>query len=226
LILETAAFTPNPNACPECGPSLSNTLASTRQLLLAGEIVAIKGLGGYHLTCDATNLSAVTLLRERKRRSNKAFAVMAKSMDVVRRYCDVSPAAADLLQSVRSPIVLLEKRSNLLPKAIAPGNAHLGVMLPYTPLHHLLFRDGLDLLVMTSGEPRPKNRSFMKTKRSSDPSQNTSSPTIAAFAPALMIRCYKSSRAKPIRSVARADMPPKPSGFTPGFPMSSPAVES
>lgn len=169
-------FHAEPNACPDCGPSLalvsaeqlasgslpafrsgresSAILAWVRRLLRDGEIVAIKGLGGFHLACDAANDRAANLLRERKRRSGKAFAVMAKDLATVERLCETTGADRALLESVRRPIVLMRRRPDAAIAAnVAPGTATLGVMLPYTPLHHLLFDEspGYNALVMTSG---------------------------------------------------------------------------
>lgn len=156
-------FHAEPNACAECGPSLTllgeerltaagEVLERTRVLLRDGKVVAIKGLGGFHLACDATNESAVALLRERKRRSGKAFAIMVRSIGVAERVCVVSAADRALLTGARRPIVLLERRDHSgVAASVAPGNSRLGVMLPYTPLHHLLFDDPLTALVMTSG---------------------------------------------------------------------------
>jgi hydrogenase maturation protein HypF len=144
------------------GPGSDAILERTRKLLAQGEILAIKGLGGFHLACDAANDHAVGLLRERKRRSGKAFAIMARDLETVERLCFVSSTDRELLTNTRRPIVLLQRRlvGQALPPAIsrpisphvAPGNARLGVMLPYTPLHHLLFENspGFDALVMTS----------------------------------------------------------------------------
>lgn len=155
-------FHAEPNACPDCGPSLtllgeeelSQTaiLDRTRSLLREGHILAIKGLGGFHLACDATNEQAVALLRERKRRSGKAFAIMVRDISVAERICGLTDADRALLTSARCPIVLLPRRENsAVAASVAPGNARLGVMLPYTPLHHLLFDEQLQALVMTSG---------------------------------------------------------------------------
>lgn len=169
-------FHAEPNTCPECGPGLAllskeqmlpgmapeftagagcnGILQQTRDLIAQGEILAIEGLGGFHLVCDASNDRAVGLLRERKRRSGKAFAIMARDIDAVERYCFVTAADRALLTSCRSPIVLLQGRDGAtISQHVAPGNTHLGMMLPYTPLHHLLF-DGqarYNALVMTSG---------------------------------------------------------------------------
>jgi hydrogenase maturation protein HypF len=119
-------------------------------------ILAVKGLGGYHLACDAANEGAVASLRRRKRRPAKPFAVMVRDLDVARSLAGVEPAAAVLLSGPRRPIVLLPKESSALAGSVAPGNPDLGVMLPYTPVHVLLFGlpgdpDGPPALVMTSG---------------------------------------------------------------------------
>jgi hydrogenase maturation protein HypF len=169
-------FHAEPNACPDCGPGLAlasrtelesvvperfatgsqgdAVLERTRRLLAQGEIVAIKGLGGFHLACDASSERAVDLLRERKRRSGKAFAIMARDLKTAERLCFVGAAERALLTSPRRPIVLLRSREiSGIAGGVAPGNKRLGVMLPYTPLHHLLFEGstGYDALVMTSG---------------------------------------------------------------------------
>ena len=157
-------FHAQPNACPACGPRLAlwdasgkrletdDPLAEVKQSLFDGRVVAVKGLGGYHLACDATSAEAVETLRSRKYREDKPFAVMARDVAVVRRYCEVDEAELALLISEKRPIVLLPKKEPChLPEAIAPRNRYLGVMLPYTPLHHLLFDDDLEILVMTSG---------------------------------------------------------------------------
>ena len=144
-------FHAQPNACPDCGPSLSASLEEARRRLAAGEIIAIKGLGGFHLACDARNPAAVRLLRERKRRSDKPFALMARDLAAVESICAASDADRRALLSARRPIVILYGQVGDLPH-VAPGNRTLGVMLPYTPLHHLLFTGApYSLLVMTSG---------------------------------------------------------------------------
>jgi hydrogenase maturation protein HypF len=153
-------FHAEPTACADCGPRLylspkpieGDLLESTRELLLEGKIVAIKGLGGYHLACDALNPQAVDALRQLKYREDKPFALMAASVAIIKRYCEVSGPEADLLASAARPIVLLDRKPGTgIPAAIAPNVNTLGFMLPYTPLHHLLL-DGLDRpLVMTSG---------------------------------------------------------------------------
>ena len=175
-------FHAQPDACFECGPHLSwcvhengdisapltspiwgidqaksdEIIACAIEMLLAGKILAVKGLGGFHLVCDAQNADAVARLRERKHREGKPFAVMAHSLEDVRKYCQVNAAEADILQSTQRPIVLLRKRPDVsfVPQ-LADKLLELGVMLPYTPLQHLLLHDfkerGGSLLVMTSG---------------------------------------------------------------------------
>lgn len=158
-------FHAQPVACAECGPSLAlldfngnqiqkgSEIETTTQLLTEGKIVAIKGLGGYHLVCDAKNSEAVRELRKRKKRDGKPFALMAKNMKIAAEYCFVNQKEAELLQSVKRPIVLLDRKpdSGLAVDVISPDNGKLGIMLPYTPVHHLLFESALELLVMTSG---------------------------------------------------------------------------
>jgi hydrogenase maturation protein HypF len=163
-------FHAQPNACPECGPSLRlidaiglpmpcrDPLAEVRRLLAQGFIVAIKGLGGYHLACDAMNEIAVRSLRARKVREEKPFACMALDVGEIARRCVVGADERALIESRERPIVLLRKRGDCaLPDGIAPRQEYLGFMLPYTPLHHLLFRPGWGeepcppILVMTSG---------------------------------------------------------------------------
>ena len=157
-------FHAQPSACPVCGPRLSAADSRGREVagedplqwfieaLRAGRIGAMKGLGGYHLICDARQDSAVAELRRRKHRDEKPFAVMVGDLDAAERLCEISPAERELLISPRRPIVLLRQRpSRTLPDIVAPGNPILGVMLPYTPLHHLLMREMNAPLVMTSG---------------------------------------------------------------------------
>ncbi|MGD0774389.1 MAG: carbamoyltransferase HypF [Candidatus Solibacter sp.] len=133
-------FHAQPNACPACGPALSAGIQEAQRRLADGEIVAVKGLGGFHLACDARNAEAVGRLRARKRRSDKPFAVMVRDVEAARQLCAVDEAAARALTGPRRPIVILPRRADAgLAEAIAPGNPTLGVMLPYTPLHHLLF---------------------------------------------------------------------------------------
>ncbi len=151
-------FHAQPNACPDCGPSLTLSeetaepiLDHVRQLLRQGHIMAIKGLGGFHLVCDPLNDAAVRQLRERKKRSDKPFALMVPDVAAAGKLCFVSDGERAALTSIRRPIVILARRSDAaVSQALAPGNNTLGVMLPYTPLHHLLFDDSLRVLVMTS----------------------------------------------------------------------------
>ncbi len=154
-------FHAQPNACDICGPQLTffvhgepqqgDAVTIFADSIRAGDIVAVKGLGGFHLACDAANESAVRLLRARKQRYEKPFAVMLRDLEEARRYCEVSETEAALLTSPQKPIVLLKKRAdaNLAP-AVAPDNRRLGVMLPYTPLHCLLL-EATPALVLTSG---------------------------------------------------------------------------
>jgi hydrogenase maturation protein HypF len=162
-------FHAEPTACQRCGPRLfltdahgqeialdaddaKDAIEHARRLLSDGMIVALKGIGGFHLACDALNEPAVERLRQRKYREDKPFALMANSVEVIKDFCLMSEAEEALLLSERRPIVLLKKKSDAsLPRAIAPGVGTLGFMLPYTPLHHLLM-DGMSRpLVMTSG---------------------------------------------------------------------------
>lgn len=158
-----------PNACARCGPSLSllgsdgeplecgDPVAEAASVIVKGGIVALKGLGGFHLACDAENAEAVGALRERKRRSKKPFALMCASLDQMRRHCYMSEAEERAITSVQRPVVLLEKRPDCaLPVELAPGNRYLGFMLPYTPLHELLLGAASGsgqgaVMVMTSG---------------------------------------------------------------------------
>jgi hydrogenase maturation protein HypF len=153
-------------ACATCGPRLSVCDGSGRPLdgepvrqlvraVLSGSIVAVKGLGGYHLACDATNDAAVSVLRARKHREEKPFAIMVRDLTALDALCEVTAGERALLESPARPIVLLRRRrqtSTRVSDAVAPCNPRLGVMLPYTPLHHLLMDGVGDLpLVMTSG---------------------------------------------------------------------------
>ena len=157
-------FHAQPNACADCGPHVAlydcrrnrlatdNPIAKTADLLKHGHIVAIKGLGGYHLAVDATNSDAVECLRNRKIREEKPLAVMSYDLEHIRRYAVVGSAEEALLTSNRRPIVLLKKKNpNTISQAVAPKNKYFGVMLPYTPLHYLLLNYGFVALVMTSG---------------------------------------------------------------------------
>jgi hydrogenase maturation protein HypF len=146
-------------ACPDCGPHLSwlgagvgdDPLAGAAGALAAGRIVAIKGIGGYHLACCADNRDAVAELRRRKTRPAKPFAVMVADLTAARRIAAVSVAAAEQLSSPTAPIVLLPGRDEVVLAAVAPGLGDIGIMLAYSPVHHLLFdRLGVAALVMTS----------------------------------------------------------------------------
>ena len=117
----------------------ADPIKETIRLLRAGKIVAIKGLGGFHIACDATNEEAVEKLRLKKRKSNKPFALMSPDVDTVKKFCEVSEDEQSLLISRKRPIVLLKKLQNSLPVAVSPNNTCIGFMLPYTPLHYLLF---------------------------------------------------------------------------------------
>ena len=153
-------FHAQPVACPLCGPRLWLEVGSTEQpgdavaqaaeRLRAGQVLAVKGLGGFHLACDAANPAAIALLRARKRRPGKPFALMAP-MAVIEAHAAVGPAERALLEDPAAPIVLLPKAGSALPEGLAPGLSVLGWMLPYTPLHHLLADAFGGPLVMTSG---------------------------------------------------------------------------
>jgi hydrogenase maturation protein HypF len=160
-------FHAEPNACPVCGPRLSllapdgsaipcdDPLAAAQQRLREGQVIAVKGLGGYHLACLASDEAAVALLRSRKHRPHKPLAVMARDLATARQHCVISADEARELEGARRPILLLRRRVDAphpLARGLAPGHHSLGVMLPYTPLHHLLLEpDDLGVLVMTSG---------------------------------------------------------------------------
>jgi hydrogenase maturation protein HypF len=166
-------FHAQPIACPACGPRLTlrtgpddpgelrdgQALAEARRLLAEGAVVAVKGIGGYHLACDAGDPAAVRTLRKRKNRGGKPFAVLAGSLETVRRLAHVGPAERELLLGPRKPVVLLRRRAGTgdeIAAGVAPGSPDLGFMLPYTPVHRLLLGlpgdpPGPAVLVMTSG---------------------------------------------------------------------------
>ncbi|MDX6300048.1 MAG: hydrogenase maturation protein HypF, partial [Nocardioidaceae bacterium] len=172
---EDRRFHAQPIACHDCGPRLALTngdevtatgdaaVRGARALLCEGRILAVKGLGGYHLACDARNPDAVLELRRRKRRGDKPFAVMARDLETLRGLVGIRAAEAELLDGIRAPILLLpragrragEGGARPVAEAVAPGNPDLGVLLPYTALHVLLLGleedGGPDVLVMTSG---------------------------------------------------------------------------
>ena len=169
-------FHAQPNACPDCGPHLSfqswtfpaaapgavsedEAIAGAARALASGSLLALKGLGGYHLACDALNEEAVLRLRQRKHREARPFALMVPDLAIARQLCQISEDEEKLLLSPSRPIVLLERRKQLpLAACVAPFSQTLGLMLPYTPLHHLLLQayilaapERLPVLVMTSG---------------------------------------------------------------------------
>ncbi len=158
-------FHTQPNCCSDCGPYISlhtadrqlqstadTAISDTIDLLQKGSIVAIKGLGGFHLAVDATNEEAVIKLRQRKGREEKPFAIMVDSLTSARTICNLDKEQESLLLSVQSPILLADKSTNhFICEGVAPCNDMFGIMLPYTPLHHLLLQGGIRALVMTSG---------------------------------------------------------------------------
>ena len=166
-------FHAQPNACPTCGPALrlynaegqavtdEDPLATALACLRRGEILALKGLGGFHLAVDPGNPQAVARLRRRKQRDEKPFALMVRDLETARRLVRLNSVEARLLESVERPIVLLEKlaESAMVCPEVAPGHRYLGLMLPYTPLHHLLL-ENFPLLVMTSGNQRDEPIAF------------------------------------------------------------------
>ncbi|NLK52119.1 MAG: carbamoyltransferase HypF [Syntrophomonadaceae bacterium] len=167
-------FHAQPNACPVCGPTLqllggqgreviepekttpvdaATRLREVRRILQAGSIVAVKGLGGFHLACDALNPAAVQRLRQSKRREDKPFALMARDLSIIEKYATTSETERKLLLDPAAPIVILDltvAAQELPLEFLAPGLSTLAFMLPYTPLHYLLFGEALELLVMTS----------------------------------------------------------------------------
>jgi hydrogenase maturation protein HypF len=161
-------FHAQPVACPACGPGLEMRIEEILDRLRHGEVVAIKGLGGFHLACDARNEAAVTRLRRRKQRGGKAFAVMVANVSSARALAEVSAAEAALMTEPARPIVLVRRHGDVVAPSVAPGLGTLGIMLPSTPIHYLLFHEAagrpegigwLDsaqdlVLVMTSANPR------------------------------------------------------------------------
>ena len=164
-------FHAQPNGCSKCGPRVyicnkeGNEIISNDPIkdiakeIKNGKIVAIKGIGGFHLACDAKNKEVINELRKRKKRPRKPLAVMLRDIETVKKYCDVNELEERILLGNKKPILLLDKKRNsLLPKELTNyQNGKLGVMLPYTPVHHILFSEDIDILVMTSanisGEP-------------------------------------------------------------------------
>jgi hydrogenase maturation protein HypF len=158
-------FHAQPNACSACGPALKlvdrdgaplaceDPLGTVSRLLREGNVIAVKGLGGFHLVCDTTDEAAVNLLRERKKRPSKPLAVMIGTLAEAEEHCTITQKERELLSSPEAPIVLLrwKKERSRISSAVAPKQRFLGVMLPYTPLHHILLRKAGIPLVMTSG---------------------------------------------------------------------------
>lgn len=145
-------FHAQPNACPLCGPKLEGTIADSAAALRRGEIVALKGIGGFQLLVDARQPVAVGRLRQRKHREEKPFALMMPSLEMASEYCEILPAERELLQSQAAPIVLLPPKPGTdIAWNVAHCSPYLGVMLPYSPLHHLLMRECPFPLIVTSG---------------------------------------------------------------------------
>ena len=180
-------FHAQPNACPKCGPSLTllndklekidapDVISEVCDLLKDGKIIAIKGLGGYHLACDALNPDAVFRLRSRKHREYKPFAVMVRDIETAKRLCYVNKDEEKLLKTTIRPVVLLRKRPDCpVAEDVAPHQKYHGIMLPYTPLHHLIAAESGLVLVMTSGnvssEPivYQNNEAFERLKNIAD----------------------------------------------------------
>ncbi|MDD4493549.1 MAG: carbamoyltransferase HypF [Eubacteriales bacterium] len=161
---ENRRFHAQPNCCPVCGPrydlrnnsgekiECENPVLIAVQLLKEGKILAVKGIGGYHLVCNAQDENAISKLRKRKSRPHKPFAVMASQIEAAKKMCFLNQIEEDTLTNNKRPIVLLNKKNEcILPDSIAPALHQYGVILPYTPLHYFLFDDTLRYLVMTSG---------------------------------------------------------------------------
>lgn len=158
-------FHAQPTACSRCGPEVAlldgegerlagNWEETFHSLINVGKILAVKGIGGFHLVCSALNKEAIHRLREAKKRPFRPFAVMARDMETVEKYCYLSPLERETLLSPAAPIVILDTKPGSAPDNLAPHQPTLGVMLPYSPLHLLLFTEDIDLLVMTSGNAR------------------------------------------------------------------------
>lgn len=158
-------FHAQPTACHQCGPQVSlvdksglpingDWVSNFHDLIKKGMIFAVKGIGGYHLVCSATNSEPIKKLRDAKKRPFRPFAVMARDLETVQRYCHVSLHERSELTSPAAPIVILDTLEGKVSEVLAPNNPTLGVMLPYSPLHILLFSDDIDLLVMTSGNSK------------------------------------------------------------------------
>ena len=174
-------FHAQPVCCPNCGPQMKlldhlgkelqtdNAMIEAARLLKAGRILAVKGVGGFHLMCDAENQTVVMTLRRRKRRPHQPLAVMAVDLAAIEHQCIVSGRERKLVTSSKSPIVLLKKKLECnLPNEIAPDTDKLGMMLPYTPMHMLLFAQGLKYLVATSGNISGMPMEYQNDKAESD----------------------------------------------------------
>lgn len=160
--LSSRRFYAQPNCCPSCGPKLKlvdklgnivdtqEPIKETVKLIKEGKILSIKGIGGFHLVCNGKNQESIELLRRKKHRKTKSFALMMKDVETIKKYCILSIEEEKVLSSNKRPIVILNKLKDILPDNIAPDNLTLGVMLPYTPVQYLLFEDDLDVLIMTS----------------------------------------------------------------------------
>ncbi|MCP4308208.1 MAG: carbamoyltransferase HypF [bacterium] len=221
-------FHAQPNACADCGPHIwlekdalqpfDDVIAASRAAIAAGEIVAVKGIGGFHLACDARNADAVATLRQRKHRTAKPFAVMAADLVTAEQIADPADAERTLLTSPQRPIVLVaESATSGLDAEVAPGNSHLGVMLPYTPLHHLLLEPG-DVWVMTSAnyasEPIVKDNTEARAKL------GELADTLLLHDRAIHVHCDDSV----VRVAAGAELPVRRSrGFAP-FPVRLPVA--
>jgi len=156
-------FHAQPTACHICGPKVwlegadhsfseLDIFEQVAQLILTGNIVGIKGLGGFHLACDATNQTVVEKLRAKKLRPDKPFALMARDINIIAEYCLVTPKEKEILTSAAAPIVLLQIQvKKKVAASVAPGQNILGFMLPYTPIHHLIFKNLTIPIVLTSG---------------------------------------------------------------------------
>ncbi|WP_338026017.1 carbamoyltransferase HypF [Abyssisolibacter fermentans] len=156
-------FHAQPNACTKCGPKVElidnfgnrvlcdDPIKQAVKLIKQGKIILVKGLGGFQITCDAVNEKTIEKLRDKKHRPAKPLALMMKNIKVVKKYCKLSEKEEKVILSSKKPIILLEKKLEILPNNIAPNSNKLGVMLPYTPLHSLIFEEDIEVLVMTSG---------------------------------------------------------------------------
>lgn len=162
-------FHAEPTCCNECGPKVElldstgkkvereDPIKYARSLIKKGKIIAVKGIGGFNIICDGENYSAIERLRSKKHRARKPLALMMKDIDVASKYCNFNSTEENILNGNKKPIVLLKRKNNKLPTNIAFNSSNFGVLLPYSPLHYLLFKDGIETIVFTSanitGEP-------------------------------------------------------------------------